>query len=114
MAPAPLSKRTLPLNSTLWNGQGPLKPAAPAERTVRSPHRVHEFLAVTGGTRALSNLIVHSMASALSVVVQSQRHHQPGLAGPLHGLRDLDDRELFETVTEVERQLDELAQASPG
>src|SRR5262245_7826966 len=76
MAPAPLPKRTLPLKSTLWNGHGPLKPTAPSERTVRSPHCAHAFLAVTGDTSALSSLIVHSMSSASSVVVHSQAHHQ--------------------------------------
>jgi hypothetical protein len=43
---------------------------------VRSPQRVHEFLAVTGGTSALFSSIAQSIASALSVVVQSQAHHQ--------------------------------------
>lgn len=76
ISPAPSSKRTLPLNSTLWNSHGALKPTDPSDLIVRSPQFVQDFLAVTPGTIALSSIMVHSIVSALSVVVQSQRHHQ--------------------------------------
>src|SRR5215831_5440364 len=76
IAPEPSSKRTTPLNSTLWNSQGALIPQEPPDLIVRSPQPVHEPLAVTVCSMALSSAIVHSITSALSVVVQSQRHHQ--------------------------------------